>query len=239
MLGGVEFEFETAVIPASESPGCFADVVLAVVADAHGEHFHDLAREVFIRRAFDVHAGVEIGEHGRVLRRADQKGAEIAEAVAVEQLQLALHLAIVAYLLFTAGEMAVPEHRHLFLERCRRRHHAIGPPVGQAISFKAAGAQPVEEFVDHRLQRAIAAGLDLHAEGLTLGLGELGGGGTAGRKRVEAGFEDARFVKRQLRLDGLRINAFEVHQVTHRLLGRHACQLVDFTGRAAEAGAFK
>ena len=119
MLGGIDLEVEPSEIPTGKGACGFANIVFAVVADAHGEQFHDFAREVLVRRTLHVHASVEKGEHGRILGDAYQERAKIAEALILEQLELAQHLAIVAHLLFRTREMAVPEHRHLFLQRRR------------------------------------------------------------------------------------------------------------------------
>ena len=67
--------------------------------------------------------------------------------------------------------MAVPEQRHFFLQRPRAGQHAIGPPIGDAVGFEHAGAQPVEEFVDDGLQAAVAVGLHFDAERFALLLG--------------------------------------------------------------------
>ncbi len=142
----VDDEFQIDVIPAGEGAGGFADVLLGVVADAHGEHFHDFAGEVFVGRAFDVDAGVEEREHAGVLGHGDHQVPEIAGAVVFEELQFGEQFAVIAHLGFVGGEMAVPEERHLFLQRPRAGEHAIRPPVGDAIGFERAGAKPVEEL---------------------------------------------------------------------------------------------
>jgi hypothetical protein len=54
--------------------------------------------------------------------------------------------------------------------------------VRDPIRLQPARANPIEEFVGHRLQTPVAVWLDLHA-GLASGLGLVGGGGTAGRER--------------------------------------------------------
>ena len=173
--------------------------VLAVVAHAHGEQLHDLAGEVLVRRALHVHPGIEEGEHRRVLRDRDHELAEVAGGVAAEGLVLAQHLAEVAHLVLAGGEMAVPEQRHLLLERALGVEHAIRPPVGDAARLEHARAQPVEELVDHRLQRPVAGRLDLDAERLAGRLRELGGRRPARRKVHETGIVDVgRLERRQV-----------------------------------------
>ncbi len=234
MLGVVEEELGALEIPARERAGAFADVGLLIIADAHGEQFHDLAREVLVRRAFDVHAGVEIGQHGRVLRHADQQLAEIAEPLGLEQLQLLQHLAVIAHLVFAGGEVPMPEQRHLFFEWAVRRQHPVRPPVGDALRLELAGAQPVEEAVDHRLQAAVACRLHLDAQRLAFLLGELGRGGTARRERIETFIEHTRLVeRRQMRIrDVLRLD-----QIADQRNGIARRQVQDALRRFAEPGA--
>ena len=168
-----------------------------------------------------VHAGVEEGEHGRVLRDADHEIAEVAGAVAVEQVELQQHLAVVAHLLLAGGEVAVPEQRHLLFQRPVRVEHAVGPPVGGAVGLEPARAQPVEELVHHRLHAAIAAGLDLHAQRLALVPGEVGGGGPAGAGRVRApgSHTPESFERLQLAV----VDALVVHQMAD-CLRRRSCR---------------
>ena len=132
--------------------------------------------------------------------------------------------------------MAVPEERHLFLQRARAGEHAVGPPIGDAIGFEHAGAEPVEKFVDDGLQAAIAGGLDLDAERFAVLLGQVGDGGAAGREGFEAGIVNAGFVEGRQVAD---VGAFVADQAGDGLRGRHLGERVDFSGRAAEAGAFE
>ena len=99
-----------------------------------------------------------------------------------EGLVLAQHLAHVAHLVLAGGEMAVPEQRHLLLERALGVEHAVRPPVRDAARLEHARAQPVEELVDHRLERPVAGRLDLDAERRAGLFRELGGRRPARRK---------------------------------------------------------
>ena len=152
----VDDEFEIHVVPAGEGARRLANVLLRVVADAHGEHLHDFAREVFVGGALHVDARVQERQHRRVLGHGHHQVPEIAGAVVLEEFQLVEKLAIIADFGFVDGEMAVPEQRHVFLQRLRAGEHAICPPIADAVGFERAGAQPIEKFVDHGLQPAVA-----------------------------------------------------------------------------------
>ncbi len=160
MLVGIELESEIIVDPAGEGAGRLADIALGIVAHAHGEELHYLAGEILVRGAFHVLRRVEVGQHRRIARDVDKKLAEAAGRVSMEQRELLLHLAIVADLLLAGREMAVPEQRHLLFQRPVGRDHAVGPPMRQATGLQHGGAQPIEEAIDHRLQAALACGLD-------------------------------------------------------------------------------
>ena len=79
-------------------------------------------------------------------------------------------------------------------------------------------------------------GLTLMPSASTVLLGEVGDGGAAGRKRLEAGVADAGFVEGGQVAD---VGAFVAHQAGDGLRGRHLRKGVDFGGSAAEAGAFQ
>ena len=228
-------EIEVHEIPPGKGTRGFANVGFAVVTYAHREHFHDLAREIFVRCTLHVHAGIEERKHCRILRDADQQGAEVAGALRSEQLVLLEHLAVVAHLLFASCEMPVPEQRHFLLERTMRRQHAIGPPVGDAIGLQSAGPQPVEEFVGHRLQAAVAGRLDLDAHRFAGFLGEVGGGGARGGKGFQSRIMGAGIIERRKVVRDVLV----VDQPAHGGFGRHRRELGDFLRRAAEAGAFE
>ena len=236
VLRGIDVEGDALEIPAGEGARRLADVMLRVVADAHGEQLHDFAGEILVRGTLHVHAGIQEGQHGRVLRDADQQGAEVAQALILEQLKLVQHLAVVAHLVFIGGEVAVPEQRHLLLQRARRGEHAVCPPVGDAVGFELAGAQPVEKLVHHRLHATVATVLHADTDHLAPVAGGIGGGGPAGGERVQPLLEYAGMIEwRQVG----RGRAFEIHQATHRLGGRQAGECVDVVRRAAEAGTFE
>jgi hypothetical protein len=74
----VDHEFQIDVVPPSERPRGFADVLLGVVADAHGEQLHDFAGEILVGSPFDIDPGVQECQHSRVLRHSHGEIPEIA-----------------------------------------------------------------------------------------------------------------------------------------------------------------
>jgi hypothetical protein len=206
------------------------------VADPHGEQLHDLASEVFVGRSLDVHPGVEKGQHRRILGHADEQIAEVAGRVPLEQLELPQHLAVVAHLVLARGEVAMPEQRHLLLERPASPQHPLGPPVPDPVRLQAARTQPVEELIGHCLQAPVAARLDAHAERLAGRLGEIGHGGTAGGERLQARIVHAGM------LEGPEVAVVDRlvgHERRDRRLGRHPGQPLDLVGGGAERGALE
>ena len=67
-----------------------------------------------------------------------------------------------------------------------------------------------------------------------VGLGEVRRGGPARRERVETGIEDARVI--ELRHDGVRRDALEVHQVTDRAFESEGREPLDRFRRTPESG---
>jgi len=181
----------------------------------------------------DVLAVVEIDEHRRILQDADQQIAEAAGRVRPEHLVLLEHHPVVADLVLTGREMAVPEERQLLLERTPARQHPVRPPQAETLGLDVVGGQAVEELVDDPLEPALGAGRqDFHAERLAVGPGEANRLGSTRRKRIHAGIPDARFVeRRQAAVDRLVLD-----QRFDHLLRRHRRQPRDFLGWRAESG---
>ncbi len=236
MLAGIELEGEIVVDPAGEGAGGLADVALAIVAHSHGEELHHLAGEILVRGAFHVLRRVEVGEHGRIARDVDEKLAEAAGRTAMEQRELLLHLAIVADLLLAGCEMAVPEQRHLLLQRPVGRDHAVGPPMREATGLEHGGAQPIEEAIDHRLQAALACRLDAHAHRLAGLLRALGRGHAAHREVAQARVPDVGALERS---EVVVRNRVIIDQGGDSRLWAHGREPSDIFGRAAEAGALQ
>ena len=236
VLLAVHDERQVHEIPAGEGARGLADVGLAVVADPHGEQLHDLAGEVLVRRALDVHAGVEERQHGRVPGDADQEIAEVPRPVPVEEVELQQHLAIVAHLVLIRREVAVPEERHLLFQRPVRRQHPVGPPVGGAIRLEPARPEPVEELVGDGLQPPVALRLDLHPEGLACLAGQIRRRRAARWERLQAGVMDTGMLeRREMAVVGGPI----VHEPAHRSVRRHAGEALDLLRRPAEAGSLE
>ena len=137
MLRRVHHKLQLVVIPAGERTRGFLDIGLGVMAHAHGEQLHDFTREVFIRRAFDIHACVQKRQHGRVFGHREHQVTEFAVGVQAHGFVLNQQLAVVVYFFFAGGEVAMPKQREFFLQRTRRGEHAVGPPVTQAMRFQA------------------------------------------------------------------------------------------------------
>src|SRR5262249_12320996 len=191
MLVFVNDEVQIHVVPTSERAGGFADVLLRVIADTHGEELHDFSREIFVRRSLYVYTGIEKGEHPRILCFRDHQIAKISRAVLVEQFELSEHLPVITDLAFIHGKVAVPKQRHLFFQRMTRSDHAVRPPISDALRFQHARPQPVEELIYNRLNGTVAAWFDFDAESFTLFFRELCHGGPALREGLDAGIMDA------------------------------------------------
>ena len=180
---------------------------------------------------FDVVLRVEEVQHRRVLGDLDRQIAQVARGAPLEQIDLLHHLAVVADLVLVGGEVAVPQQRHLLLERVRRLHHPVRPPVPEPARFEHRRPQPVEEAIGDRLHRTVAGRLDVDAHrgaGLQRAIGRFG---PAFRKPVQRRIPEARFDKRlHLRIrDGL-----VVDERADRALEASVGQLLDLRRRAAE-----
>src|SRR5580692_10951854 len=109
MLRVVDVEAEIIVAPSSKGARGFAQVLLGVVANAHGEQFHELAAKILVRSAFQILSSVQINEHRRIARDSGKQSAEISGRVLLEQCDLAEHLSIIAHLLLAGREVTMPE----------------------------------------------------------------------------------------------------------------------------------
>ena len=235
VLRRVDHKLQPVVIPTGERTRGFLDIGLCVIAHAHGEQLHDFTREVFIRRAFDIHACIQKRQHGRILGHCKHQVTEFAVGVQAHGFVLNQQLAVVVDFFFAVGEMAVPKQREFFLKGARCGEHAVGPPVTQSMRFQARGAQPVEITVGHLLDPAVALGLDFHAQRFAAGFGQIGGGGARTGEWLEAVIVRARVFKR---FETVR-NALVAHQSFDRLLRRHGGEPGHLLRRAAKACAFQ
>ena len=228
-------ELQIDVIPASESARRLAHIPFRIVADAHREQFHDLAGKVLIGRALHVHAGVEERQHCGVLRNSHEQIVKISGSLFLEQLELTESFPVIADLCFVHRKVAVPEQRHLFLQRVAGLKHAIRPPVSNTLGFQNTRAQPVEEFIHDRLYRTIPARFDFDAERLTFFLGQFRHGRAAFGKRLESGIVDSRMVERRK----IVLDILKVHQAPDGFTGRQSGQRLDLFRSSAKAGPFQ
>src|SRR2546426_853035 len=239
----------------TQGTGNFRDLMIAVAKDpamltfldagvnvkgAPNENFAreimELSREVFVGSSLDVNAGVQEGQHRRILSHGDHQVPEVARPLRLENLKFFQQLPVIPDLGFVNSEMTVPEECHLLLERTVCPNHAVGPPVANTVGLEHAGAKPVEELVHDRLKTPVAAGLDLDTKGLTLCLSQIGNGRPAWRKGFQAGIVNTRLVEgQQLAV----VNVLEMDQPPDRFCGSQFCQCADLLRRAAEARALQ
>ncbi len=76
MPGRIEGKAQVVIHPAGKGAGGFADVILGVVADTHGEQLHHLAAEILVRGALHIVGGVEKNKHRGVFGDGCQQVAE-------------------------------------------------------------------------------------------------------------------------------------------------------------------
>src|SRR5581483_7207308 len=122
---------------AGERAGGGADVVLAVVAGAHGEELHQLPREVLVGVRSDAGLQVQVDHHrwlaGDALedvREASVGGLPLEDVLVVKRANAAY-----AQLIEAAGVQAVPEEGELFDSWLLGRGHATQPPEDQVLRF--------------------------------------------------------------------------------------------------------
>ena len=191
----VDHEIHIDIVPTRKRARRLTDVAFGVVTHSHREQFHDLAGKIFIGCAPDIHPGIQEGQHRRVLSDRHHQIAKVAGTHFVEHFDFAKQFAIVPDLAFVDRVVSVPEQRHLFLKRTVAGDHAVSPPIGHSIGFEQAGAEPVEELVDDRLQPPIPCWLHLDSKGLSGFLGQIRRGGTAGREGFDTWIVDAGMVE--------------------------------------------
>lgn len=236
MLILIHHELHVDIIPACEGARGLANIFLRVVSGAHGEQLHDFAREIFVRGALDVDAGVQKRKHRGILRRRHGQIPEIPGALLLKQLQLDEQLPVVPHFSFVRSEMPVPEQRHLFLQGPRTCQHPVRPPVADAVRLQDTCAQPIEKLIHNRLQTAIAAGFDLDPQSLAFLLCEVGHCRSAGRKRFKSRIVNPGMIERS---ETARIGSRKANESGNRLCRSHLRQHFDFLRSAAEAGPFQ
>ena len=118
-------------LPARERPCALPDVLLGVVADAHGEALHELPGEVLVGVGLVVRAGVEPDQHRRVPRHRLGEGLEGAGTELSEELVLVVHEVGGVDLRVRGGELVVQEEDELLPQRRVAHDHPVEPPGGQ------------------------------------------------------------------------------------------------------------
>ena len=113
--------------PPRERAGRRLDVVLRVVAHAHGEQLEQLAPVVFVDLVFVVLVVVEPEDHRRVARQLQQDGSHVRHAHAPEHVDLRVHGMSVFALAPRHREHVVQEQRHFLFERPRGVRHSVQP----------------------------------------------------------------------------------------------------------------
>ena len=113
--------------PAGEGARRVLDVLLAVVADAHGKQFEDFAAVVLVRGVFVILGVVQPVQHAGVAGQVEQDGFHVGQAIAAEGLDLQRDAGGVLALVPAGSEDAVPEEGHFFLQRALGVDHAIEP----------------------------------------------------------------------------------------------------------------
>ena len=165
----------------------------------------------------DVDVVVEVAQHRGVLRHVQREVAHVAERVLAEELVLHQQLLRRRLLLRRAGEVPVPEQRHLLLQRRGRRDHAVQPPLL------------------HRDQVLAARAVVLHLERFARVDGPAVGRHARHQAAVQAARRDRRILERRTRRQ--RSGAGEVDERIDRVARGHRRDAVDVGRRAAEAGA--
>ena len=87
MLMLIKDELQIYIVPTGKRPGGLTYVLFIVVANAHGEEFHDLPGKIFIGRSFDVHSGIKKRQHCGVFCHCQHELVEITGAHSVEEFQ--------------------------------------------------------------------------------------------------------------------------------------------------------
>ena len=184
----------------------------------------------------DVLAVVEVDEHSGIFQDPDQQSAQVARGLRAKHLVLPEHHPVVANLVLTGREVAVPEERQLLFERPVGGEHPVRPPKAQTLRFDSVGGQAVEELVNDGLEAALRS-LRPHllSEALTVLAGNAHGLCTAGREGIHSGIPEPGLV------EGLTIvlDRFEIHEGVDRLPGRHRAETPDLLRGAAESRAFE
>jgi len=129
--------------PAGEGARRLGNILLAIRADAAGKQLHQLAGKVLVRVANPALREVEVEHHRRVAGDSAHQLAEVAQPLADEEHRLVEHKAGPVDLGVAGSEVAVPEERHLLLERLGGVEHPEEPDRPVAVH-----RQQVEPLVE-------------------------------------------------------------------------------------------
>ena len=113
--------------PAGEGSRGILDVVLGVVPYSHREQLQNLAAIVLVDGIPVILVVVEPVDHGRVARQLNQYGAEVGKAVGAKHLDVIDHARRVLALGPARRQDAMPEKRHLLLQRPISVQHPVDP----------------------------------------------------------------------------------------------------------------
>ena len=115
--------------PTSERSSRILDVILGVVSDSHRKQFQDLTTIVLVDRSSVILVVVEPEDHRRVSRKFQQNRPEVAQSVVPEHLDVIDHAGRVLALGPSGRQDAMPEQRHLLLQRTLGVDHPKQPPT--------------------------------------------------------------------------------------------------------------
>ena len=111
--------------PAGEGSSALLNVLLRVVANAHGEELEKLSPEVLVYGSFVVVLIVQPDDHNRVFGNLQQQGVESSQAKPPKHVDLNRERLSLLRLAEARGEDAVPEEGDLLLQRALGRDHAV------------------------------------------------------------------------------------------------------------------
>ena len=101
--------------PPGEGAGALLDVLLGIVAHAHGEELEDLSPIVLVDRSLMVILVVQPDDHRRVPGQLHQQSPEASHPVASKHSDLVVEDLTLSDLRIRSGEDAMPEQGQLLL----------------------------------------------------------------------------------------------------------------------------
>src|SRR5579884_3157484 len=113
-------------MPARESGGSFGYILLRVMTQTKRKQFHEFARIILVRRRLTALGQVEVEQHSRISRNAEQEVVEGVKGMLAQELILYNHAHVrlrPANLTIAAGKVSMPEKGHLLQQRALRPCH--------------------------------------------------------------------------------------------------------------------